>query len=89
MEWPASSRSRIYSQRPLRTSELNARNKQLKWCKVAELEELPEGRVKTVTASIHSMALTHIDGAYYAMGNRCPHQGGPALVEIICDAQLV
>jgi pyruvate oxidase len=23
------------------------------------------------------MALTHIDGAYYAMENRCPHQGGP------------
>jgi pyruvate oxidase len=56
---------------------LNANNKQLKWYKIAELEELPEGRVKTVTASIHSMALTHIDGAYYAMENRCPHQGGP------------
>ena len=56
---------------------MNARNKQSKWYKVAELEELPEGRVKTVTASIHSMALTHIDGAYYAMENRCPHQGGP------------
>ena len=49
----------------------------MKWYKVAELEELPEGRVKTVTASIHSMALTHIDGTYHAMENRCPHQGGP------------
>ena len=56
---------------------MNANNKQLKWYKIAELEELPEGRVKTVTASIHSMALTHIDGAYFAMENRCPHQGGP------------
>jgi thiamine pyrophosphate-dependent acetolactate synthase large subunit-like protein/nitrite reductase/ring-hydroxylating ferredoxin subunit len=56
---------------------LNAQNKQLNWYKVAELQELPEGRVKTVTASIHSMALTHIDGNYYAMENRCPHQGGP------------
>jgi len=56
---------------------LNAQNKQLNWYKVAELQELPEGRVKTVTASIHSMALTHIDGDYYAMENRCPHQGGP------------
>jgi pyruvate oxidase len=56
---------------------LNAKKPQLNWYKVAELDELPEGRVKTVTASVHSMALTHIDGAYYAMENRCPHQGGP------------
>ena len=56
---------------------MNIKNKPLNWYKVAELEELPEGRVKTVTASIHSMALTHVDGAYYAMENRCPHQGGP------------
>nr|MDJ0941695.1 thiamine pyrophosphate-binding protein [Woeseiaceae bacterium] len=32
---------------------------------------------KTVTAGVHSMALTHIDGEYTAMENRCPHQGGP------------
>ena len=49
----------------------------LEWHRVAELDELPEGRVKTVTAGVHSMALTHIDGEYYAMENRCPHQGGP------------
>lgn len=49
----------------------------LEWHRVADLDELPEGRVKTVTAGVHSMALTHIDGEYYAMENRCPHQGGP------------
>jgi pyruvate oxidase len=49
----------------------------LEWFRVAEVDELPEGRVKTVTAGIHSMALTHIDGGYYAMENHCPHQGGP------------
>ncbi|NKB64165.1 MAG: Rieske 2Fe-2S domain-containing protein [Gammaproteobacteria bacterium] len=47
------------------------------WHKVAELDELPEGRVKTVTAETRSMALTHIDGQYAAMENHCPHQGGP------------
>ena len=31
----------------------------------------------TVTAGVQSMALTHIDGEYHAMDNRCPHQGGP------------
>jgi thiamine pyrophosphate-dependent acetolactate synthase large subunit-like protein/nitrite reductase/ring-hydroxylating ferredoxin subunit len=56
---------------------VNAEKKQLNWYQVANVDELPEGRVKTVTASIHSMALTHIDGIYSAMENRCPHQGGP------------
>ncbi len=50
---------------------------ELDWHKVAELDELPEGRVKTVTAGVHSMALTNIDGEFTAMDNRCPHQGGP------------
>jgi thiamine pyrophosphate-dependent acetolactate synthase large subunit-like protein/nitrite reductase/ring-hydroxylating ferredoxin subunit len=52
-------------------------NKKLDWHRIADIDELPEGRVKTVTAGIHSMALTHIDGEYHAMENRCPHQGGP------------
>ena len=47
------------------------------WYKVAELDELPEGRVKTVTAGGQSVALTHFEGAYAAFDNRCPHQGGP------------
>lgn len=47
------------------------------WHKVAELDELPEGRVKTVTAETKSMALTHVNGQYTAMDNACPHQGGP------------
>jgi len=52
-------------------------DKNLEWYRVADLDELPDGRVKTVTAGVHSMALTHIDGAFTAMDNRCPHQGGP------------
>ena len=47
------------------------------WHKVAELDELPERRVKTVTVGTTSLALTHYEGAYAAMDNRCPHQGGP------------
>jgi len=47
------------------------------WHKVAESNELPEGRVKTVTAGTTSMCLVHFDGQYAAMDNRCPHQGGP------------
>ncbi len=49
----------------------------LEWHKVADLDELPEGRVKTVNARHKAMALTHFNGVYTAMDNRCPHQGGP------------
>ncbi|MEM1110486.1 MAG: thiamine pyrophosphate-dependent enzyme [Pseudomonadota bacterium] len=47
------------------------------WHKVAEPDELPEGRVKTVTVDTTSLALVHFNGQYSAMDNRCPHQGGP------------
>ncbi len=50
---------------------------ELEWIRVADKDELPEGRVKTVTAGTQSMALTHINGKFTAMDNRCPHQGGP------------
>lgn len=49
----------------------------LEWYRVAATDEIPPGRVKTVTAATHSMALTNIDGDFTAMDNRCPHQGGP------------
>lgn len=47
------------------------------WIKVAEVDDLAEGRVMTVTAGTISLALTHFSGQYAAMDNRCPHQGGP------------
>ncbi|CAM2008890.1 thiamine pyrophosphate-dependent enzyme [Acanthopleuribacter pedis] len=50
---------------------------QLVWSKVLDLDELPEGRVKTVTAGHTSLAMTHYQGKYTALENRCPHQGGP------------
>ena len=50
---------------------------ELQWHKVAELDELPEGRVKTVVAGNKSICLTHHQGRYGALDNRCPHQGGP------------
>ena len=49
----------------------------LEWYCVAQEDELPVGRVKTVTAGTHTLALTNIDGEFTAMDNRCPHQGGP------------
>lgn len=49
----------------------------LKWHKALELDELPEGRVTTVTIGTDSLCLTHYDGQYAALDNHCPHQGGP------------
>ena len=47
------------------------------WFKVAEVDELDDGRVKTVIAGHHSLALTRVGDRYGALDNRCPHQGGP------------
>lgn len=47
------------------------------WYRVLDLDELPESRVKTVVAGHKSLALTHYQGQYGALDNRCPHQGGP------------
>ncbi|MEX3017551.1 thiamine pyrophosphate-binding protein [Gymnodinialimonas hymeniacidonis] len=49
----------------------------LDWISVGRVEDLPEGRVKTVTARTTSLCLSHFDGQWAAMDNRCPHQGGP------------
>ncbi len=67
-------------------------NDNLQWHRVADVDELPAGRVKTVTAGVHTMALTHIDGTFTAMDNRCPHQGGPlgeGSIEIGKDGQCM
>ncbi len=51
--------------------------KDLEWIEVGRVDELPEGRIKTVTARNTSLCLVHFDGQWTAMDNRCPHQGGP------------
>lgn len=52
-------------------------NQDLVWHKVAEADDLPEGRVITVNAGLQSLALCHFDGCFSALDNHCPHQGGP------------
>lgn len=50
----------------------------MKWHKVLDnVEELPEGRVMSVTAEHQGICLTHFEGRFSALDNRCPHQGGP------------
>jgi thiamine pyrophosphate-dependent acetolactate synthase large subunit-like protein/nitrite reductase/ring-hydroxylating ferredoxin subunit len=49
----------------------------LEWYKVAEVDDLEDGRVRTVVAGDRSLALTRVGDCYGALDNRCPHQGGP------------
>ncbi len=51
--------------------------KKLQWFNVGNIADLPEGRVKTVTARTTSICLAHFDGQWSAMDNHCPHQRGP------------
>jgi pyruvate oxidase len=49
----------------------------LSWHKVAEVDELPDGRVKTFTVDNQVYALSHVGEQYGCLDNTCPHQGGP------------
>ncbi len=44
---------------------------------VAASEEIPPGSAKQVTVEGKEVALFNVDGAYYAVGGRCPHRSGP------------
>jgi pyruvate oxidase len=49
-----------------------------KWYSVLkDKKTLPEGRAQTVTAGHQGICLTHFEGKFSALDNRCPHQGGP------------
>jgi nitrite reductase/ring-hydroxylating ferredoxin subunit len=45
--------------------------------KLASVGDLPPGKGKVVEAGGQTFALFNVDGAYYAIDNRCPHHGGP------------
>ncbi|MEM7436254.1 MAG: thiamine pyrophosphate-binding protein, partial [Myxococcota bacterium] len=47
------------------------------WLKVLDTDELPEGRVKAVTCRHLTLCMTHYQGQFAALDNKCPHQGGP------------
>jgi pyruvate oxidase len=56
---------------------MTTQKKDLEWTKVLDTNELPDGRVKPVTCHHHTLCMTHHEGRYGALDNRCPHQGGP------------
>lgn len=50
---------------------------------VATVDEIPPGGRKIVEIAGRSIGVFHVDGAYYALRNTCPHQGGP-----LCEGRL-
>ena len=55
-----------------------AKANNLKWHKILDSkDDLPEGRVTTVTARHKDFCLVHFKGKFAALSNKCPHQGGP------------
>ncbi len=51
--------------------------------RVAHVADIAEGTAVPVQVGGREVALFHVDGAFYALRNRCPHQGGP-----LCEGQI-
>ena len=51
--------------------------------RVATVDEIPVGGRKLITIAGRSIGVFNIDGEFYALRNRCPHQGGP-----LCQGRL-
>jgi 3-phenylpropionate/trans-cinnamate dioxygenase ferredoxin subunit len=50
---------------------------------VADASEIPPGERKVVTVAGRSIGIFNIDGEFFALRNRCPHQGGA-----LCEGRL-
>ena len=48
----------------------NNTSTKIKWYRVLNNDELPEGRVKTVVAGHKSLAVSHFHGKYAALDNK-------------------
>ncbi|UDL91011.1 Rieske (2Fe-2S) protein [Mesorhizobium sp. PAMC28654] len=44
---------------------------------VASISDIPDGGRLKVDVAGRSIVVFHVDGAFYALADRCPHQGGP------------
>ena len=45
--------------------------------KIAKTSDLVPGSGKVVEAEGETIALLNVEGTFYAIGNTCPHRGGP------------
>jgi nitrite reductase/ring-hydroxylating ferredoxin subunit len=47
------------------------------WVRVASVNELSPGQCKTVHAAGKAIALSNVEGVFYAIDDVCAHHGGP------------
>lgn len=45
--------------------------------RVALVEDIPEGECRVVTVQDKPIAVFNVKGTFYAIYNKCPHEGGP------------
>lgn len=50
---------------------------------VAAVDEMAPGARKIVDAGGRSLGIFNLGGEFFALRNRCPHQGGP-----LCEGKL-
>ena len=50
---------------------------------VATVEEIPVGGRKIVEVAGRSIGVFNVAGRFYALRNRCPHQGGPLCLGVV------
>ena len=50
---------------------------------VGKVDEIPLGQRKIVEVNGRSIGVFNVHGDFYALRNRCPHQGGP-----LCQGQI-
>ncbi len=50
---------------------------------VATVDEIPPGERKVVEVAGRSIGVFNVGGEFFALRNRCPHQGGP-----LCEGRL-
>lgn len=50
---------------------------------VATVEEIPPGERKIVEIGGRTIGVFNVNGSFYALRNRCPHQGGP-----LCEGRV-
>ena len=50
---------------------------------VASVDEIPPGTRKIIEIGDRSIGIFNVNGEFFALRNRCPHQGGP-----LCEGRL-
>ena len=53
------------------------------------VEELPLNRVRAIETGGEPIALCHTKDGFFALGNRCPHRGGPLSQGDVLGNELV